>query len=350
MQNKKWTIGIVNFHTADFMKYQLDILFSNNPNKEFNVIIVDNSIESEEEILLELIKLYSNIKICRNEASQEPWMRGSGQHGEGLDIILKETSTEYLLVHDPDFFWVKKNYLSFLEEILDSGCSCVGAPYRNLQGNDETGDIGPEDFPSAFGAAYRVSDISNLSFLPAVSQDAYHASNGVCWISKKGADVGWKMREKLASKEYFSFSQQLDAKLISLGSYSYETAPYKYFLDEVDIHPIGFHLFRGSFGSDLFTLTKGGYVSKTDSLSQARHRYGTYFRLLANTNQNESITNFIQSKIYIEYFANIKSLLFIDKVLDFALYKPGMFTILILSKLIYIISHPVGFIRAKFGL
>ena len=56
MPNKKWTIGIVNYHTVDFIKFQLEILFSNNAIRDFEVIIVDNSVESEEQALLELVR------------------------------------------------------------------------------------------------------------------------------------------------------------------------------------------------------------------------------------------------------------------------------------------------------
>lgn len=346
--DKLWTIGIVNFHTIEFIFYQLEIIKNNNPGKKFNIIIVDNSSDSEVAKLNELASEYENVTIIDNTKKPEPWMRGSGQHGEGLDIILKNTNTSYLLVHDPDFFWVGKNYLSTLEKYFDEGFSCVGAPYRNFNGHDETGGIGKQDFPAAFGAAYKVCDIIDLGFMPAVDKDTYERSEGTCWLSKDGADVGWTIREKWSKERYFSFHQNMNNKLCFLGSYAFETVPYEYRIDKQDKYPIAYHLFRGSFGDDILSLTQRGIISRTDSLSLTRDRYGKFFLYLAKANAGDGRLNRVIANAMIFYRKNIYGFAFIDNFLDKYLYKPIVVSAIFSEKILYVLTHPVGFIFNKF--
>lgn len=348
--DKLWTIGIVNFHTLDFLEYQLEILKENNKNREYDIIIVDNSSEPELEGLRELSHKYRNLKIIDNTKAAEPWLRGSGQHGEGLDIVLENTKTKYLLVHDPDFFWVGDNYLETLEGYLDDGCKCVGAPYRNYGGHDETGGIGAKDFPAAFGAAYKVSEIRNLGFMPAVDKDTYDKSNGTCWLAKDGADVGWKIRDRLSEDTYFSLDQRINENLCYLGSYAFETVPYEYRLNESDKLPIAYHLFRGSFGDDILSLTLHGKISKTESLSDTRRKYGEYFRLMAKAN-SKSKYYWIRASLMIFARKHKYGFDFVDLILDKIVYQPVVKitqkALIYCEKGLYVVTHPVGFIAGK---
>lgn len=345
--NKLWTIGIVNFHTIEFISYQLEIMKNNNLNKKFDVVIIDNSLNSEVAKLNKLASKYENVKIIDNNRNPEPWMRGSGQHGEGLDIILKNTKTKYLLVHDPDFFWVGKEYLSIIEKYFDDGFICVGAPYRNFNGFDDTGGIGKQDFPAAFGAAYKVSDVIDIGFMPAVDKDTYENSEGVCWLSRAGADVGWAIREKWSLAKYFSFHQKMNNELCFLGSYAYETIPYEYRINKNDKYPIAYHLFRGSFGDDILSLTQRGVISRTDSLALTRNRYGKFFLLLAKASMGNSQLSRLFANAMIFNRKNVYGIVLIDKVLDKLLYRPIVTLAILSEKLFYILTHPVGFILHK---
>lgn len=345
--NRLWTVGIVNFHTADFIYYQLKILADNNPGKRFHVIIVDNSSTSEVEILKKLTENFYDVTIIDNTVKAKPWMRGSGQHGTGLDIILRNTKTEYLLVHDPDFFWVGKHYLTILESYLDGGYVCVGAPYRNTNGMDETGGIGNKDFPAAFGAAYKVSRIFDIGFMPAVDKEAFERSEGTCWLSKEGADVGWRIRERLSSERYLSFEQRLNTNLCFLGSYSYETVPYEYRLHKDDKYPIAYHLFRGSFGDDVLSLIKSGTISRSDSLTLTRNRYGRYFLYIAQSSMSYIGWKRYVSSLMVIYRRYFLGFVFIDKTLDFLVYRPVVNIATTLEKVLYVLTHPIAFISRK---
>lgn len=357
MQNKKWTIGIVNFHTIEFIKYQLEILYNNNPNTLFDVFIIDNSNESEVDELKTISCKYPNVNIIRNEASKDPWMRGSGQHGEGLDLVLDRTETEYLLVHDPDFFWVGDNYLDSLEKYLSEGNLAVGAPYRNFNGFDETGGIGPIDYPAAFGAAYKVSSIKSMSFLPLVDKDTFEKSSGACWLKVEGADVGWEMRKKLGSYKYKSFSQKPNQSIACLGSYSFEAVPYEYYIDDKQ-KPIAFHLFRGSFGEDISSVISFGTVIKSDSIKVTRERFGHYFSLLAKLHRDKSFKNQYNLIKFIFPYKFPYQGSWLDTLLHHLLYKPLVYTSVYfyktlkksaqtLEKVLYVFTHPVGFIKNK---
>ena len=66
--NRNWIIGFVNHKTSTWLKWQLKCIYeSNNPNL-FKIIIVDNSCDSDEKIVLNQLlesynKKYNNITI-----------------------------------------------------------------------------------------------------------------------------------------------------------------------------------------------------------------------------------------------------------------------------------------------
>jgi hypothetical protein len=109
---KKWTVGIVNYKSFSYMEYQLKILYEFNSPQDFDLIIVDNSEPSEKDLLDKVGKEYrqhQNLTIISNNSNSDNFkLRTSSQHAEGLNIILEKSNSKYLLVHDPDFFGLKK--------------------------------------------------------------------------------------------------------------------------------------------------------------------------------------------------------------------------------------------------
>jgi hypothetical protein len=272
--NPIWTIGIVNYKSSVYLKYQLKILYEFNDITDFKLIIIDNSAPFEKDELETLItpyQKYNNCEIVYFNASQEPLMRGSGQHGEGLTEVLKRTDTEFLLVHDPDFFFVEKNYLKILESELRKGSLSVGAPYRNTS---ETGKIGNPDFPSAFGAAYVTSEIKDLDFNPSLSREKFDGMSS-CWIEPEGADVGWKIRDLLSKSKYKSFSQKPKRILRCLGKYTHKMLPYAYYLNG---KLIAYHLFRGTFvDSEMSFMNSDITKSAPQEWNLVRKRFACFF-------------------------------------------------------------------------
>ena len=264
-----WTVGIVNYHSSIYLRYILQALYEFNDVKLFNVVIVDNSRPNENHelsALAEQYKSFQNIEVVFAQSSVE---NPSVQHGNALNEILRKTSSKYLLIQDPDFFFVQKNYLEKFESYFSEGCVAAGAPYK-LSKNILTGN---KDFPAAFGCAYLREALLDLDF--SASADASE-------ISQIGRDVGWRIRERLSSQKYLSF-RQVQSKLgVELGVFSYDVDPYEYY-DSCGVK-IAYHLFKGSRGNVIPKSVRHGFDGTTLSgyeefvdLSENRNRYGRYF-------------------------------------------------------------------------
>ncbi len=242
---KKWTIAFVNYKTAVYLNYQLKILYEFNDPNEFEIIIVDNSNPFQKDELEDLTKPYNakwkNIKIVYND---ERGSMGSVQHGQGMTIALKMANSKYFLAEDPDFFFVIKNHLKFLESFLEQGYIAVGAPYTHGVG------LGNPNFPALWGAAHPLTLIQHLDCMADTSE----------WAKKECAtrfkdkldysfDVGYKIREALSTEDNDSNFVAFDhlpvnnlAEKIGIHSYEVGTQSYSY-----NGKVVAFHLFRGSF-------------------------------------------------------------------------------------------------------
>ena len=238
---KKWTIAFVNYKTTVYLNWQLKILYEHNNPEDFDLIIVDNSRPFEKERLEELTKpynqKYNNIRIFYNTPVGKI---DSEQHGEGMNVAVKNANSQYFLAQDPDFFFVKKNYLNFLENLLETGMVAVGAPYHYYIG------CGHPKFPSIWGAAYPLELIKNLDYRPDYSKESvekYKHEN------THPFEVGYQFREALSTagddsnfisfeyEDYWELSQKI-------GEHSFDVVTKKY-LYEKEI--VAYHLFRGSF-------------------------------------------------------------------------------------------------------
>ena len=105
----KWTIGTVNWDSFDFIKYQLK--YFHEFNEDFEFIIHDNENTNETLETQEIKTKYPSTKLLH-----PTWQgTGGGAHGIGLNECLKRANGKYFLAIDPDFFFMNKNILSFLE-------------------------------------------------------------------------------------------------------------------------------------------------------------------------------------------------------------------------------------------
>ncbi len=270
---KKWTVAFVNYKTDVYLKWQLKILFEFNDPTEFDVVIVDNSSPHQEAELEKLAKPYNdqydNIRIYFFKPTVKA---ASGQHGEGLTEAVKHACSEYFLAQDPDFFFVKKDYLKFLASFLDSGMVAVGAPYNAGVG------LGHPRFPALYGAAHPLALIKHLDCNAEISKEKLEESLDKFRGLEYSYDVGYKIRDALSSKDddsnFVSFEFSLFTGLSKrIGEHSYETITQKYTLkNEI----IAYHLFRGSF-----TDAVVGNYDLNKKLPQKtlriRNKFGEYF-------------------------------------------------------------------------
>lgn len=87
-------------------------------------------------------------------------------------------------------------------------------------------------------------------------------------------DVGWKVREKLSNKNFFTFNQREASELNKIiGVHSFETLTREYFYKDATI---GFHLFRGTFTGMVQNHKDPKQQIKKAWLNN-RNRYGSYF-------------------------------------------------------------------------
>jgi len=288
---KKWTIVQVNFKSFVYIKWQLKILYEFNQSDTFDLIIIDNSDDDVEfnnlSKLVEPYKLkYGNILLLKYKPSNKT---SSGQHGEAIEFSKKYVNSKFLLIHDPDFFWLRKNYLSYLETLLLSNVA-VGAPYPRKV------NIGQEYFPSAFGCAYPTKLVKNISFLPYIdnnyekSWNEYYALN----YDKKNYDfyydVGWLVRKELSDtfdNNFISFSQvniknKLGELLKLKENYSYETNTRVYYHNN---KVIASHLFRGSHTGEVLK-NQDPNLKLSKKINNSRDLIGEFmFNQIKNDNE-----------------------------------------------------------------
>lgn len=268
-----WTVGIVNYRSAIYIRWQLKILFEANPPESFQLVLVDNSRPHERAELEKLVAPYrakfGNVELIFHTPAEGP---ASIQHGEALEIVRARTRTPYLLVHDPDFFWVRNGYLRTLAGILEAGALVVGAPYPEKVG------IGDPWFPAAFGCAYRMAALAGLDFVASVTPETI-AESFARWPRTDGYgfsfDVGWRIREALSEKPHVSFEQRAAPELNrSIGPHSFEIISREYLHEG---RRIAFHLFRGSF-TGLWTKAFADPATEVPKQWQeVRGRLGAHF-------------------------------------------------------------------------
>lgn len=244
----KWTILYINHKSEYYFKYQLKLLYETNNPKDFELLIVDNSKSPEVDSLVSCTKKYSdkfsNVKILHfipkgkfNEDGERD------EHGESVDFAMEHINSKYLLVQDPDFFWVKKKYLKFLESFFDDGCVAIGAPYADKAAN------GPVDFPAAFGCAYLVDKVRGVSFKGEYLDKDFIHSLREKYPVEDGfgypCDMGYQIRLELADEKYSSFfpARNFAAKLVKYFGQHHNVVSVAYFHEGEEV---AFHLFGGS--------------------------------------------------------------------------------------------------------
>jgi hypothetical protein len=284
---KKWTIAFVNYKTAVYLQWQLKSFYEFNNPKDFEIIIVDNSSPFEKDYLENLVipynTQYSNIKIIYYTPISKS---ASVQHGEALTLALRAASGKYFLANDPDFFWVKKNILIWLEDLLKTGIVAVGAPYTKGVG------LGNKSFPCAYGSAYHKDLIKELDFFALDPKEHMNKSLSLYPNYEYSFDVGYKIRQTLSDedndKNFISFKNKLELNLaLKIGLHSYEIITQKYlFRNDV----VAFHLFRGSF-----TSPSVNYADSNNDISlsiySSRDKLGEYFYKFLSTGKSPFVFN-----------------------------------------------------------
>ena len=255
-----FVVGLVNYKTSVYMETQFKI-YRDFAGEDFQIIVIENSHNQQElDRIVEIAQAFA-IPIRVILGNTEGY--SSESHGSALNKAYKVSVDEYpnvpyLLTQDPDFFWVRPHFLTFLKEKLQHSW-VVGAPYPETDGHFQ----GPKDFPAAFGAAYQADKLREIGADfrytpgPPISQD-----------------VGWQIRANLGYGPYFSFAQE---EFVPQGMYSFATprhsssskmcnTPRRYCADN---RTVGYHLFFGSFET---TVSRGIHLSRGRASKNRRQK------------------------------------------------------------------------------
>lgn len=245
LKNPKWTIASVNWDSLDFLEHQAKFFHTFDDNFEY--IICDHTRPFQREQLLELQKKYKNIRLhFPHDADKKHKF-----HGEGLNDCLKIAKGKYFLTIDPDFFFMKKRILNFIEEFFKKKYHAVGTMYYDLS------------FPPIWGAAYITKEIKDLDLM----SGTFRCS--VCNNFKHNylVDTGYEIRTRLKNKLHIGF-KRTESKLPPFGSYL-DGWTLRHQAFEYQNKIICYHLMRDSY------VPKDPFA--TPEMIEARRKYTEYF-------------------------------------------------------------------------
>jgi hypothetical protein len=176
------TICSVSFRSAELLKLNFRITKNQNIGTDFRWLIVDNNNDFQGSGSLD-----QNIQVIEGDpAVNQSKLRGSYHHAQALNKALNYVSTRYLLVIDPDFFIVHKNWITeVLQYVSKNNLSFWGAPwYPSLRWKRRY-------FPTVACLLIDLKKVSKnwLDFTPEL--DEYHQLNSYSTFSLLGILAGF---------------------------------------------------------------------------------------------------------------------------------------------------------------
>jgi hypothetical protein len=124
------TIATVNWHSCGYLENLFDNLLkkAQQPDR-LHFIVVDNT--NGKDHLEKLKSNFQNITIIKNDPGT---LKGSPAHSSGLNVAMKNIKTPYALILDPDVYVFKKDWDSFLIDLLNqNGIFTLGVSFPPWQ-------------------------------------------------------------------------------------------------------------------------------------------------------------------------------------------------------------------------
>jgi hypothetical protein len=121
------TICSVSFRSTELLKLNIRITQNLNNGTDFRWLIVDNHHDFQESGFVD----NQNVQIIEGDpATNQGKLKGSYHHAQALNKALNYVSTRYLLIIDPDFFIVHKDWIAeALQHVSKNNLSFWGAPW-----------------------------------------------------------------------------------------------------------------------------------------------------------------------------------------------------------------------------
>jgi hypothetical protein len=124
------TICTVSYNSADWMNLNVQLVNALNPDTNYNWVIVENSPPDSAKRISN--PMTPNMSILEGaDIEQDRYAAASHHHGSGLNIGIQGVHTRYLLVLDPDFYIIKKDWIaSVLQYMMQNQIYILGAPWH----------------------------------------------------------------------------------------------------------------------------------------------------------------------------------------------------------------------------
>lgn len=198
MNNPKWTVACVNFNSFELIKYQAKYFHENY--NDFEFLIYDHEGINELYETQELTKKYPKMKIIPSP------MKTPGIHGYGLGLnaCLMMAKGKYILMTEPQVFWLKKNILSFMESFIDQGYHAIGSEHWGT------------NFPMPWSSAYIVDEIRDLD----MRSKSYVCEKCQTAMHDRDYDTGFQLRVRLKNKPHYFFRETKSHNMPSFGGLS----------------------------------------------------------------------------------------------------------------------------------
>lgn len=109
------TIGTVNWYSCAYLEKLLNNLLdkASIPDR-LRFVVVDNT-NGKDETLKKLKQKFQTVTIIQNDPGS---LKGSSAHAHGLNVVMKNIKTPYVLILDPDVHIFKKNWDAFLINLI----------------------------------------------------------------------------------------------------------------------------------------------------------------------------------------------------------------------------------------
>ena len=133
MEEKKITVGVINWFSADQIKDLFESLIAHATEPENLEFVICDNTDGKDTKLADVIG-QSCIIFPHSPVIPQNWRPrralGSYAHGLGLNFLVEQINTEYCLITDPDCIVLMQGWDLRLKTLLDQKHIAAGAPYH----------------------------------------------------------------------------------------------------------------------------------------------------------------------------------------------------------------------------
>ncbi len=123
------TICTVSYKSTEWLRLNLDLVKRLNPDTRFHWLVAENS---PSDSTTRLDRCEPGFEVFEGAAYEaRSYGSASYHHAAGLDIITRLASTRYLLILDPDFFIIRRNWMEdIIAHMRSRNVAMLGAPWH----------------------------------------------------------------------------------------------------------------------------------------------------------------------------------------------------------------------------